>query len=731
MNTSSAESGINVGKKEREPILFLFIDDIDLKMIRSRELMEAILQYTNHPNVVTILSGDFDILLESITLALLQDEKLPLSNLDSNFRANERESIKERKQRLAHEYIKKIIPPARRHQLLQWNENTIPHFAFGDLTLISQLNKLFISKNLFGYRLDSSPALHPIVKSFSIFDRTPRGIVNVYYHIHEMNERYSDLWRADIELDEREKRERFTIVKSLVDTILLSSTQMAAVQRDILEKFIVWGQDSKNTFLDYSKVEAIADKEVTDIILKEIQDGKISSKQENSLLFPLLIIGEMIQSLLSDVRFNETECRSQQLKGLREILQLNHDSNSKESRLNRYGRIVNEFFFYISFQNSLVLTDLLLDKKEWLVHPYKKEDRFTAWTEQLDRWLLTQINQLITKGKEEKLLSNLYYHQYVRSKQLDSSLKDAQLILNFLTQASESNGEYVYYKSLYEYPMTNGPWGRMQTLLVSSRFAEELFLHLIVEVNKWNDIKFNEELLALQERNNSLDRSRNKKNAARQLRGILSSVIKKQQMNEEVTYTPAQKNRVDKLIVLFYEALFARLREKLSIMQLFVEWKEEDVVNKAIKYFKNSGQDGTSETNYKKTKNKLEDTINKQETYQQYNERRFLVKKLADNYSVWYGRQEAATLLQILSREAYMAPSNLEPDELWVLRHLDVYLKQVNEAAIIDENYERIKEEMRRKLKDGFIEAMELVTMDLNDFGMNLDEDEELNEDVQ
>src|SRR3546814_6504910 len=40
-------------------------------------------------------------------------------------------TILERKRELSHEYLKKIIPPARRHQLVNWNLETIPQFAFG------------------------------------------------------------------------------------------------------------------------------------------------------------------------------------------------------------------------------------------------------------------------------------------------------------------------------------------------------------------------------------------------------------------------------------------------------------------------------------------------------------------------------------------------------------------------------------------------------------------------
>lgn len=88
---------------EQEVLLFIFIDDIDLKTSKYRELVSSLLQYTDHPNVVTILSGDYDIFSESLTLMLLADEKL--GNL--GLTVDHQESILVKKEILSHEYLKK------------------------------------------------------------------------------------------------------------------------------------------------------------------------------------------------------------------------------------------------------------------------------------------------------------------------------------------------------------------------------------------------------------------------------------------------------------------------------------------------------------------------------------------------------------------------------------------------------------------------------------------------
>lgn len=698
---SNSSIGSEQVNEVQEPLLFVFVDDIDLKMVRSRELMEAILQYANHLHVVTVLSGDYDILLESVTLALLQDENLKWSNITPRFKANDQISIKDRKQNLAHEYIKKIIPPARRHQLLQWNDNTIPNFSFDKRTLMEQLDRLFGSKNLFSYQLEDSPKRYPITKSFSIFDRTPRGIVNVYYHIHEMNERFAELWNVDRELSEREKKERFTIVKSLVDTILLSSTKLAAEQRGILEKFIQWGQDASNTYLDYSYIQGI-------------------NNTSDHLTLPLLILGELIRSLLDEVRFESGMRDELQARVLRGILQLDG------GQANKYGRIVRELLSVISFQNALIMTNLLLDQKELLVSPHdRKSEGNTSWTEKLDRLLLTEINKIVCVGKEENLLSKLYYEQYVRSKQADSGLKDSYLLLDFLKEASNRVEKLVYYKSLYEYPSENGPWGMMTTLLENNTIAEDLFLNLIVEINSWDMTMFENVLAGIQERPISSDLNGEKKTVSKRLKNILTSAARKQKNTE---FTQSQKNRIDSLIKQFYDVLFKQLREKIRKSEFKVEWKDEAAIIKEIQNFKDGRPDGLTETKYRLAKKEVDWPGDKQETYESFSKRRNVLEKLANNFYVWFGRQEATKLLQIISQQAYMAPSNLDPDELWVLRHLADYLYQVHVAVHKDGDYEKVKEEMRHKLNKGFKEAMNLVETDLSDLGIALEEDEESDE---
>ncbi|GIP25803.1 hypothetical protein J23TS9_09330 [Paenibacillus sp. J23TS9] len=707
-------------KSIEEPLIFLFIDDIDLKMIRSRELIEAILQYANHPNVVTILSGDYEILRDAIALALIQDEKLMYSNISAHFKPNDEESIKERKQILSHEYVKKIIPPARRHQLLQWNENTIPRFSFGQVRFLDQLYELFGDKELFGYKDNKENKIQPITKSYCIFDRTPRGIVNVYYHVYEVNKHFKEWWIKGKNLNNEERKERFVTVKSIVDTIILSSTRLASVQRHILEKFIQWGHDESSTYLDYSELEAIT----------SLESERNRVKQEGSLLLLLIILGEVIHSLLENIRFDRNECSSLQVEVLKNILQL----GGKDVKLNQHGQIINGLLPAISFQHGLFLSQLLLENKSWLVQGDSGEKEHTTLSEDRKvRWILSQINELI-EDRDVELLTRLYYDQYIYSKNKASNKPSYYQILEYLTQHSASRGAFIYYKSLYEYPFGYKLWSRTSTLFKGFHDFDNLMVNLIILLHEQSSI-IPEKFLSSKEDNvKSIvgENAKSKNQAATRLKNALTSLKTKQQGDKEFKLTATQINRINKFIEQFYDALFEKIINYNQDERVFVLWKDFNEVFSAINEFLN-GHSGVSDTKYKNLQNRVRGmNINTDKTLlsSKFSDLIFFVEKLASNYAVWYGRSEAVALLRVLDEQAYLAPDIFDTDEIWVLQHLDFYLTQVNDVVNIDPSYEKIKEDMRNKLDKGFKAAMELVVTDLSSIGIELEEDEDIDDNV-
>lgn len=66
-------------KKEisnKEPLIIISIDDIDLKTTKCKELIDTVLSCVCNKNIICFLSGDEEILNEAITLGLLENEEM-------------------------------------------------------------------------------------------------------------------------------------------------------------------------------------------------------------------------------------------------------------------------------------------------------------------------------------------------------------------------------------------------------------------------------------------------------------------------------------------------------------------------------------------------------------------------------------------------------------------------------------------------------------------------------
>lgn len=262
--------------KDEDATIFIFIDDIDLKTTKCKELIEAIIQFSSHPNVITILSGDYEILEEGVMLSLIGDENLREKGLDADFilKNNEDEEkefkIRDRKLDLAENYLKKIIPPSRRHHVVDWNIYNIPSFSFGKTKLIDKIYEFYNGDNIFGFK-DNESNISSTKYPYIIFDNKPRGIINVYYNL-------SRIVNND--------KKSFFDIKSLIDTIIDSSPELLKNKEKFYE-FINWGSNFKSTQINYDK-----------LIIKEDEN---SSLKESLSYF---IIAEMLLYYENDISEN-------------------------------------------------------------------------------------------------------------------------------------------------------------------------------------------------------------------------------------------------------------------------------------------------------------------------------------------------------------------------------------------------------------------------------------------
>ncbi|MFB9324428.1 hypothetical protein ACFFSY_00540 [Paenibacillus aurantiacus] len=68
--------GDKLQKDSDTPLVFIFFDDVDISAERAGEVLETIINFLTHPNIVTFITGYYKVFAEAMTLHLLQKEKV-------------------------------------------------------------------------------------------------------------------------------------------------------------------------------------------------------------------------------------------------------------------------------------------------------------------------------------------------------------------------------------------------------------------------------------------------------------------------------------------------------------------------------------------------------------------------------------------------------------------------------------------------------------------------------
>ncbi|SDM42761.1 hypothetical protein SAMN05428961_11739 [Paenibacillus sp. OK060] len=686
------------------PLIYIFIDDIDLKTSKTRELMDALLQYTNHPNVITVLSGDYEILTESLTLALLQDEPLKELGLgaydslklldrdndgilskwkDREFEKNSKDkmenlTILKRKTGLAHEYLKKIIPPARRHQLVKWNETTIPNFGFGDETLLDQLVKLMGRWSIFSYK-ESEATNKPINRSYLIFDERPRGIVNAYYHLNQLLKA-----KEDENINKLEKH--FQLVKAFIDTLILSNTKLLPHQEFIYERFLIWGSEAKSSSIQY---EVLSDLESRFELEKELVDFKIS----------LYVISEIVRNLLPDVMHDHAGYFNWRRKVMSDLLIKPHElrdiseKNIIEKYIKRYQYSEYRLFFLVETiallaepEIAALLAQLISNtdidlyyKNRWDSENAQVQDEFVIKTIHnllLQEEEMRNQRQLVV-GKVESttfsLLEGLCHQAY--SNQDSDKSQMANFSLNLLESLSAETAEVVTAERQFKLMMdewdralenARGDW----TDYIELQIKRSLFLNSIIFIKNMEDINYKFDV-----KSTDIGHTLNIINSERE--NIGSNV-------PDVIYSTLE-NRMK---------IFAKdIRVKFSMWEIEIELDSIDQKVKDNFLYKYSG---VSLTRYQQAKNAFRRMCNTK-NYKTFSSGLQIIENLSQNNRVYYGRNEASALLPNLRAASRFSIENFSELELVTIQQYAKYVG-ANQIETGLNEYEGAKKSIQNKL---------------------------------
>lgn len=192
---------------ENSPLIYMFFDDVDISNKKCTNVLETIMRYLSHPNIVVFIAGNYDNFIETLTLqylrndGLLDQEKMfyDYVKADSNNQVDDKDTALQIRKDLAYDYLKKVLSPALRYDLPILNNNKKADFRYEiKHEKNSELNSDINNKNLLElleWKFDISETTsffrsgdQIIYSYFNVFDDRPRGLINVYYYLMDDND---------------------------------------------------------------------------------------------------------------------------------------------------------------------------------------------------------------------------------------------------------------------------------------------------------------------------------------------------------------------------------------------------------------------------------------------------------------------------------------------------------------------------------------------------------------
>lgn len=248
---------------EKDPLIYIFFDDIDLCTERCLEIVNMILKYLSNPNIIVFVAGDYSTFSEALTINLLTKVGL-LNNTNIYFDKNNEMGGKnalETRKILAQDILKKVLPPAYRFYMPTLNNKAKAEFVYStkenddknynslvELINIKLMNREKEDKQSFLFHNNKLIEIY-----FNIFDSSPRGLINIYYFLYGLEK--NEFIGEDEKISKQKKY--YEILKEFLDIIIDSNPSLGDMRDDIY-KII----DTKDIFINYDYLKELFKKEL-------------------------------------------------------------------------------------------------------------------------------------------------------------------------------------------------------------------------------------------------------------------------------------------------------------------------------------------------------------------------------------------------------------------------------------------------------------------------------------
>ena len=249
-----------------EPLIYIFFDDVDISTKKCLNVLETIIRFLSHSNIVIFVSGNYTTFEETIVINYLeQDGILNSKLLENNFSTEDdgqnKNALKIR-QELAYDYLKKVLSPALRYELKKIENEDKMNFKYNSEDSSEEYETLYqlIQKN-FGLNDGQSSFLTyesinedkkyiPISTFFNSFEDKPRGLMNIYYYLNSMKKIIEEKKHEGKKVKEEHSylKEIWTCeeLNHLLDIIIDSSSKLNMHKKKIKSLIRIQNLESKN-----------------------------------------------------------------------------------------------------------------------------------------------------------------------------------------------------------------------------------------------------------------------------------------------------------------------------------------------------------------------------------------------------------------------------------------------------------------------------------------------------
>lgn len=114
----------NHGGFEYEPLMFLFLDDVDTSAIHCPSILQDIATFLCHQNIVVCISGDYDVFQKSMTKYFLDSSSYPQKTISKQEISN----AEARSEFL----LKKVLPPTYRYKTVSYTNEILFNLKYNE-----------------------------------------------------------------------------------------------------------------------------------------------------------------------------------------------------------------------------------------------------------------------------------------------------------------------------------------------------------------------------------------------------------------------------------------------------------------------------------------------------------------------------------------------------------------------------------------------------------------------